>query len=119
MGGLELAEKQYLEILGMLRKVRGPADDTVCLMLDHLAEFYLETRSFDRAHEVLAEAIQLKRSNIQALSAGQADPTAARTRISYRSHLADSADSDQARSNWLRAISQPPIETFRSRLHLQ
>ena len=89
MGGLGLAETQYLYILSMLRKVRGPADDTVCLMLDHLAEFYLETRSFDRAHEVLAEAIQLRRNNIQTLSTVPADPTAARTRISYRSHLAD------------------------------
>ena len=86
MGGLELAEKQYLDILNMLRKVRGPADDAVCLMLDHLGEFYLETRNFDRAHEVLTEAIQARRNNIQALNP---DATGAATRVIFRSHLAD------------------------------
>jgi CHAT domain-containing protein/tetratricopeptide (TPR) repeat protein len=64
MGGLDLAEKQYIEILKMLRKAQGPSSSDVALMLDHLGEFYLEERKFDQAYQTFSEAVEVRRSSL-------------------------------------------------------
>jgi CHAT domain-containing protein/tetratricopeptide (TPR) repeat protein len=64
MGGLELAEKQYIEILTMLRKEQGPSSSDVAYMLDHLGEFYLEERKFDEAYKTFSEALEVRRSSL-------------------------------------------------------
>ncbi len=64
MGGLQLAEMQYLEILGFLRKAQGPTASDVSLMLDHLAEFYLEERNFAKAYESFTQALEVRRKSL-------------------------------------------------------
>jgi len=71
MGGYELAEKQYLDMVRMLRQAQGPSTSDVALMLDHLGEFYLEERNFDRAYEIFSVALQVRRSTIDALNKAQ------------------------------------------------
>jgi CHAT domain-containing protein len=68
MGGLDLAEEQYLDILEKLRKAQGPASGHLALMLDHLAEFYLEERRFNQAYKTFAEAARVKRIAIDTLT---------------------------------------------------
>jgi CHAT domain-containing protein/tetratricopeptide (TPR) repeat protein len=64
MGSLDLAEKQYTEVLNMLRKAQGPSSSDVALMLDHLGEFYLEERRFDQAYQTFSEAVEVRRSSL-------------------------------------------------------
>src|ERR1039458_604623 len=64
MGGFEVAEKRYLLILEMLRKAQGEAASDVALMLDHLGEFYLEMRDFEKAYERLSQAAQVRRKTL-------------------------------------------------------
>src|SRR5208337_522268 len=51
MGGLALAEKQYLAMADGLRQAQGPASNDLALILDHIGEFYLEIREFDEAYK--------------------------------------------------------------------
>jgi CHAT domain-containing protein/tetratricopeptide (TPR) repeat protein len=67
-GSFQLAERHYIQVLTMLRKVQGQSTSDVSLMLDHLGEFYLETRDFDRAYATFSEAVQIRRNTIDALN---------------------------------------------------
>ncbi len=97
MGSLDLAEKQYLDIVDRLRKAQGPASSDLAFMLDHLAEFYLEERKFESAYKTFSDAVQVRRSSLSglkkavdsgsALSLGIEDPDGAF--IGYQVHLAD------------------------------
>jgi CHAT domain-containing protein len=97
MGSLDLAEKQYLDIVDRLRKAQGPASSDLAFMLDHLAEFYLEERKFESAYKTFSDAVQVRRSSLSglkkavdsgsALSLGIEDPDGAF--IGYQLHLAD------------------------------
>lgn len=97
MGSLDLAEKQYLDIVDQLRKSQGPASSDLAFMIDHLAEFYLEERKFESAYKTFSDAVQVRRSSLaalkkaadsgSALSLGIGDPNGAL--IGYQLHLAD------------------------------
>lgn len=92
MGGVELAEQKYLYMVQQLRKTQGPASNDLALMLDHLGEFYLETRSFDQAYKSFTEALQVRRAALAALPAPPPpNPNAPEQgpRPIYRLHLAD------------------------------
>jgi tetratricopeptide (TPR) repeat protein len=71
MGGMDLAEKQYLVIVANLRKVRGPASNDLSLALDHLAEFYLDERRFDDAYKTFSEAVEVQRHALDAMKPTQ------------------------------------------------
>jgi hypothetical protein len=99
-----LAEKQYLDLLAKLRRVRGPEDLDIPWMLDHLAEFCLGTRDFNKAYQDCDAALRMRRVNIQAL--GQ-NPRAAAALQICRAHLVrllvtlgrlDTAKGDAARA---------------------
>ena len=83
-GAFVLAEKQYLDLLSKLRQVQGSTVIDVGWMLDHLGEFYLDARDFDKAYQNFSEAVSVRRTNIQAL--GQTQQQAALL-ITCRAHL--------------------------------
>ena len=97
MGGLDLAEKQYLDIVKRLSDAQGPSSNHLSLMLDHLAEFYLEERRFNEAYKTFTEAVTIQRQVIDkyskggvpasSLSYGASDPSA--TLESAQLHLSD------------------------------
>jgi len=93
MGGLELAEQRYLDMVQQLRKAQGPGSDDLALMLDHLGEFYLEIRSFDRAYKAFSDALDVRRAALAALppSPPPANPNAIDPGpiTHFRLHLAD------------------------------
>src|SRR5208283_295191 len=91
MGGLELAEKQYFDIADKLRQAQGPASNDLALMLDHIGEFYLELREFDKAHAELEAALKVRQATIAALPAAITDANGhpAMPLAAYRLHLAD------------------------------
>ena len=104
-GALVLAEQQYLDLLAKLRQVQGETGGAVGWMLDHLGEFYLEVRDFDKAYQNFSEAVRVRRANIQAL--GQ-NAQQAPLLTTFRAHLAkllvamgrlDFAKGDMARAN--------------------
>jgi CHAT domain-containing protein len=64
MGGIELVERHYLGVLAMLRKAQGDSSSDVSLMLDHIGEFYLEIRSFDKAYASFSEAVRVRRAAV-------------------------------------------------------
>jgi len=93
-GGFESAERKYLNILEMLRKVRGPESSEVALMLDSLGEFFLEARDFDRAHEKLSESVLVRRNQVniidrQSPGTVSQDNQRAALRTIARLHVAD------------------------------
>ena len=63
-GALELAEKQYLEIIEKLRQAQGPKANDVAAMLAHVGEFYLEARDFERAYQNFAQAAEIEKANL-------------------------------------------------------
>jgi len=91
MGGLELAEKQYLEMADGLRRAQGPASNDLALLLDHIGEFYLELREFDKAYAEFGEALKVRRAAIAALPPALTDANGhpAMPLAVYRLHLAD------------------------------
>jgi len=91
MGGLELAEKRYLDIADKLRQAQGPASNDLALMLDHIGEFYLELREFDKAHAEFEAALKVRQATIAALPAALTDANGhpAMPLAAYRLHLAD------------------------------
>jgi CHAT domain-containing protein/tetratricopeptide (TPR) repeat protein len=91
MGGLELAEKQYLSMADKLRQAQGPASNDLALMLDHIGEFYLELRDFDKAHAEFLEALKVRQATIAALPPALTDANGhpAMPLAVYRLHLAD------------------------------
>ena len=97
MGSLDLAEKQYLDIVERLRKAQGPASNDLAYMLDHLAEFYLEERKFEPAYKTFSDAVQVRRASMADLKQAAATGTANSPGVSdpdgvlagYQLHLAD------------------------------
>lgn len=67
MGGLELARREYIDMLSGLRQAQGPDADDVALLLDHIGEFYLEVRDFSAAYQSFSGALDIRRRNIAAL----------------------------------------------------
>lgn len=89
-GGIKVAEQRYLEVIEMIRKAQGPDSGDEALVLDHLGEFYLEQRNFDRAYQVFSDALRVRRI---AVERARHDPNDAR-RVDPqfgvgRVHLAD------------------------------
>lgn len=95
MGGFEVAEKRFLFILGMLRKVQGPDSDAVAMMLDHIGELYLDERDFDGAHATLTEALKVRRKTLAAMAvppgatAARGDSEEPDPRTVFRLHLSE------------------------------
>jgi len=91
MGGLELAEKQYLDMADKLRQAQGPASNDLALLLDHIGEYYLELREFDKAYAEFEEAIKVRQATIASLPPALTDANGrpALPLAVYRLHLAD------------------------------
>ena len=64
MGGLALAEQEYLDMIAKLRVAQGANSDNIALMLDHLGEFYLEARSFDKAYKAFSDALEVRKGRL-------------------------------------------------------
>lgn len=67
MGGLELAQREYTDMLAKLRQAQGADADDVALLTDHIGEFYLEVRNFSAAYQSFSDALDIRRRNIAAL----------------------------------------------------
>ncbi len=91
MGGLELAEKQYLQMADGLRQAQGPASNDLALLLDHIGEFYLELREFDKAYAEFEQAMKVRSATISALPQALTDANGkpALPLAVYRLHYAD------------------------------
>lgn len=92
MGGLALAEQEYQDMIAKLRVAQGANSDNVALLLDHLGEFYLEARSFDKAYKAFSDALEVRKATIAALPATAATATAGPEFVAYhtfRLHLGD------------------------------
>jgi CHAT domain-containing protein/tetratricopeptide (TPR) repeat protein len=66
-GAFAVAGPVYERMVSMLKKARGDNSSAVALMLDHLAEYYLEARSFDKAYAAFQEAIAVRRAMLKGL----------------------------------------------------
>jgi CHAT domain-containing protein len=91
MGGLELAEKQYLDMAARLRQAQGPASSDLALLLDHIGEYYLELREFDKAYKEFSDALEVRKASIAALPPALTDANGrpALPLAVYRLHYAD------------------------------
>jgi|HubBroStandDraft_4_1064222.scaffolds.fasta_scaffold04069_3 CHAT domain-containing protein len=86
-GAFDLAERQYLDLLSMLRQVQGPTAVDVGWMLDRLGDFYLESRDFDKAYQNFADALKLRRTNIDDLHKTPANQQVAALLVTCRAHV--------------------------------
>ncbi|HLJ91316.1 MAG TPA: CHAT domain-containing protein, partial [Candidatus Angelobacter sp.] len=89
-GATKMAEARYRAFISMIRKAQGPSSSDEALLLDHLAEFYLETRNFRQAYQTFSEALKIRRITVAAAQddstdAMRGDPQRKLTRL----HLAD------------------------------
>ena len=91
MGGLELAETQYLDMAERLRRAQGPASSDLALLLDHIGEYYLELRAFDKAYKEFSDALEVREASIKALPPALTDANGhpAMPLAVYRLHYAD------------------------------
>lgn len=71
-GNLQLAEGQYHDMLNKLRQAQGPTSNDAIWMQDHLGDFYLEVRDFDRAYQNFSEALSTERQALASLANPQA-----------------------------------------------
>lgn len=110
-GGINPVEQHYLSILSMLRKTQGESTSDVALMLDHLAEFYLEIRSFDKAYDTFAEAVQVRRKTLEDVNQTADPQLAARTIVQI-------LDADQSVMNYARGSNLETLAKLVARLHL-
>ncbi len=83
-GAFEAADSQYLDALNNMRQRQGPTGIDVGWMLDHMGQSYLEIRDFDRAYQNFAEAVGVRRANIQSLTQ---NPQQGGLLATCRSHL--------------------------------
>lgn len=91
-GAFAVAGPVYERMVSMLKKARGENSSAVALMLDHLAEYYLEARNFDQAYQAFQDAIAVRRAMLKGLPAR--DPDAMydahdQDRLESTMHLAD------------------------------
>jgi CHAT domain-containing protein len=91
-GAFAVAAPKYVRMIAMLRKAQGENSPFVALMLDHLAEAYLEGLDFERAYSTFVEAIAARSAIIKSLPPtppeGTPDPNL-QLRESSRLHMAD------------------------------
>jgi CHAT domain-containing protein/tetratricopeptide (TPR) repeat protein len=91
-GAFAVAGAMYEEMLSRLRKAQGENSSSVALMLDHLGEYYLEGRNFDKGYQTIQEAVAVRRTMLKTLSPappeGTPDPDLQK-RLEITMHLAD------------------------------
>jgi CHAT domain-containing protein/tetratricopeptide (TPR) repeat protein len=91
-GAFAVAGPVYVRMIEMLRKAQGENSENVALMLDHLAEYYLEGRNFEKAYQTLEEAVKVRRATITLNSPippeGTTDPGIL-DQLRHQAHLAD------------------------------
>jgi CHAT domain-containing protein/tetratricopeptide (TPR) repeat protein len=91
-GAFALAGAMYEQMLSRLRKAQGENSFSVALMLDHLGEYYLEARDFDKGYQMIQDAVAVERALLKTLAPapaeGAPDPDSGR-RLESTLHLAD------------------------------
>ncbi len=91
-GAFAVAGPVYQRMIDMLKKARGENSSAVALMLDHVGEYDLEARNFDKAYQDFQDAIAVRRVMLKTLPQGNAgvpnDPNAM-NRLEATMHLAD------------------------------
>lgn len=91
-GAFAVAGPIYQEMISELRKAQGDTSSSVALMLDHLGEYYLEGRNFEKGYQTIQEAVAVRRAMLKTLSPepheGTPDPDL-RKRLEITLHLAD------------------------------
>ena len=91
-GAFAVAGPVYEEMISELHKAQGDTSSLIALMLDHLGEYYLEGRNFEKAYQTIEQAIAVRRVMLKELGPEPAEGSGnvdAQKRLEIVMHLAD------------------------------